>query len=33
MKYKGEEIPDECKVLVQILEKIQPSVGGEENES
>lgn len=31
MKYKGEEIPDECKVLVQILEKIQPSVGGEEN--
>lgn len=31
MKYKGEEIPDECKVLVQILEKIQPGVGGEEN--
>lgn len=31
MKYKGEEIPDECKVLVQILEKIQPSVDGEEN--
>ena len=30
MKYKGEEIPDECKDLVQILESIQPNVGGEE---
>ena len=31
MKYKGEEIPDECKSLVLILEKVQPDVDGEEN--
>ena len=31
MKYKGEEIPDECRSLVLILEKVQPDVDGKEN--